>query len=116
MNIDCKHIYDTLIIRLVGELDLLVSEKLRDFIDIKITENKSRVLILNLEKVSFVDSSGLGVIIGRYKKISAKKGKMYIAGAQPMVEQILVLSGINKLIPLCRNEQEIMENYREDGI
>ncbi|MDR1616841.1 MAG: anti-sigma factor antagonist [Syntrophomonadaceae bacterium] len=116
MNIDCKNIYDTLIIRLTGELDLLVSEKLREFIDIKIKENQSRVLILNLEKVSFVDSSGLGVIIGRYKKISAQKGKMYIAGAQPMVEQILVLSGINKLIPLCGNEQEIIKNYREDGV
>jgi stage II sporulation protein AA (anti-sigma F factor antagonist) len=48
------------------------------------------------------------VIIGRYKKISAANGKMYIVGAKPTVEKILFLSGLNKLIPMLKSEQDVM--------
>ncbi|HPF43115.1 MAG TPA: anti-sigma F factor antagonist [Syntrophomonadaceae bacterium] len=109
MDIELKMIRNTLIIRLKGEFDLLKAEKIRRLIDEKLQDKQARNLILNLEKVSFVDSSGLGVIIGRYKKIQEKEGSMYIVGAQPVVEKILTLSGINKLIPLFKNEQEALK-------
>lgn len=110
MDVDCKLIRDILVVRLSGEMDLLVAEKLRNLIDVKLSANKIRTLVLNLEKVTFIDSSGLGVIIGRYKKISAQNGKMYIVGAKDSVKQILQFSGINKLVPLCQSEQEIVNN------
>lgn len=109
MDIELKLIRNTLIIRLKGEFDLLRAEKIRREIDEKLREAKVLNLIINLEKVSFIDSSGLGVIIGRYKKIKQKGGGMYIVGAQPVVEKILILSGINKLVPLFKSEQEIMK-------
>ncbi|MDD3854014.1 MAG: anti-sigma F factor antagonist [Syntrophomonadaceae bacterium] len=107
MDIELKMIRNTLIIRLKGEFDMLQAEKIRRQIDDKLQEEQVHNLIFNLEKVSFVDSSGLGVIIGRYKKMKEKDGSMYIVGAQPVVEKILSLSGINKLVPLFKNEQQI---------
>ncbi|NLB53439.1 MAG: anti-sigma F factor antagonist [Syntrophomonadaceae bacterium] len=109
MDIELKLIRNTLIIRLKGEFDMLKAEKIRRQIDERLQDDQVRNLVFNLEKVSFVDSSGLGVIIGRYKKVKEKDGNMYIVGAQPVVKKILVLSGINKLVPLFKNEQEIMK-------
>jgi len=48
------------------------------------------------------------LIIGRYKRISAKQGRMFIVGARPQVEKILFFSGVNRLVPLYKNEQEVI--------
>ncbi len=87
---------------------MMVAEKLRKAIDKKLESKKICNLVINLEKVTFIDSSGLGVIIGRYKKIADLRGKMFIVGARPSVSKILVFSGINKLISMYNNEQDII--------
>lgn len=108
MELDFKLIRNTLIVRIKGELDMLVTEKIRLAIDKKLEEHSISNLIVNLDKVTFIDSSGLGVIIGRYKKISAVNGRMYIVGASPSVQKILTFSGINKLVPICKSETDII--------
>lgn len=109
MEIDFKHVRNTLVVRVEGEVDMLVTEKMRKEIDKKIEANAIQNLIINLEKVSFIDSSGLGLLIGRYKKITASGGRMFIVGASPSVQKILIFSGINKVISLYNSEQEIVE-------
>lgn len=108
MDVELKQIRNTLVIKIVGELDLVIADKLRTQIDEKLSEGIIKNLIINMEKVTFIDSSGLGMIIGRYKKISAHNGKIFIVGAKPNVEKILYFSGINKLIPMYKSEQEII--------
>lgn len=108
MDLELKLIRNTLVVRIAGELDMLVAEEIRTQIDSSLNNHQVHNLIINLEKVTFIDSSGLGVIIGRYKKISAANGKMYIVGAKPAVEKILFFSGLNKLIPMFKSEQDIM--------
>ena len=108
MNLDYKLVRNTLVVKIKGELDMVIAERIREEIDKKLIEHQIKNLILNLDKVTFIDSSGLGVIIGRYKKISAQNGKMYIVGARPAVEKILFFSGINKLVPIYRTEQDII--------
>ncbi|MDD3364156.1 MAG: anti-sigma F factor antagonist [Syntrophomonas sp.] len=108
MELELKQIRNTLLVRVKGEMDMLVAEKLRKEIDRKLETKQITNLVINLEKVTFIDSSGLGVIIGRYKKISSVSGKMYIVGASTSVRKILMFSGINKLISLYNNEQDII--------
>lgn len=108
MDLELKLIRNTLIVRISGEVDMLVAEELRTEIDNSLDNNQINNLVINLEKVTFIDSSGLGVIIGRYKKITSLRGKMFIVGARPSVEKILFFSGLNKLIPMYKNEQDIM--------
>jgi len=87
---------------------MVVAEKLRKEIDRKLDTKKISNLVINLEEVTFIDSSGLGVIIGRFKKISSLNGKMYIVGARPQVHKILMFSGINRLVSMYNNEQDII--------
>jgi len=110
VDIDKKQVRDTLVVRLVGELDMMVTDRLRQELDETIDQGRVRVLIIDLERVSFIDSSGLGVLIGRYKKMTALNGRMFIVGAKASVEKILCFSGVNKLIPLYKNEREIISN------
>lgn len=107
---DFKQVRNTLVVRISGELDMLVTDQLRQEIDYRLDSNSINTLVLNLEKVSFIDSSGLGLIIGRYKKVSAQQGRIYIVGASPSVEKILHFSGINKLVPLYRSEKDVVSN------
>jgi stage II sporulation protein AA (anti-sigma F factor antagonist) len=108
MKIEFKLVRNTVVVKLKGELDMLIAEKLRQEIDSRLEDKRVNNLIINLEKVTFIDSSGLGVIIGRYKKVASRKGRMYIVGASPSVEKILKFSGINKLIPIYKSEQDII--------
>jgi len=108
MKIEFKQVRSTLVVKLSGEFDMVIADKLRREIDSRLESKQISNLIFNLEKVTFIDSSGLGVIIGRYKKINSQKGHMYIVGASPSIEKILIFSGINKLIPIYKNEQDII--------
>ena len=108
MELELKQIRNTLVVRIRGEMDMVVAEKLRKEIDRKLDTKKISNLVINLEEVTFIDSSGLGVIIGRFKKISSLNGKMYIVGARPQVHKILMFSGINRLVSMYNNEQDII--------
>ena len=98
MQLDMEHRQDTLVVRLGGELDLGVADKLRLTLDKELFQGKIRHLIINLSRVTFMDSSGLGVILGRYKRLTHQGGKVVLVGAQPPVKRILELSGLLQIM------------------
>jgi len=98
-----------LIVRVEGELDMHVADKFRQKIDNALETSGVKHILFNLEAVKFIDSSGLGVILGRYKKISAAGGKVLVAQIQPQVLQIFELSGLLKIIKLYNSEAEALE-------
>lgn len=108
MHVEMETAQDTLLVRITGELDLAVADRLRTLIDLELKNGRAANLILDLHGVDFIDSSGLGVILGRYKKVSGSGGKMYIVRAQPSVSKILTISGVKRIIPLCATEREIL--------
>lgn len=81
-----------------GEIDLSVADELRSRLDNQLEASGLKKLVLDLSNVSFIDSSGLGVILGRYKKLQNIGGKIVIIGASPTVKRILELSGIMRII------------------
>lgn len=99
----------TLIVRVVGELDLAAADEFRQETDLAIEKQCSNNIILNLAGVSFIDSSGLGVILGRYKKIAMRGGKMAIVGAPVQVRRILELSGVLGISRAYENEDEALD-------
>lgn len=98
MDIQTEYIGTTLIVKLKGEIDQSCAARLRIEIDRKIQENHIKNLVLDFGKVSFMDSSGIGVILGRYKQIKALGGKTMIIRPQPQVDKVLELSGLKKLM------------------
>lgn len=88
---------NTLIARLSGELDLQVADELRTRLDRVLDETAPVNLMLNLEAVSFLDSSCLGVILGRYKRISGGSGEMVFVCVPPGIRRVLELSGLLRI-------------------
>jgi len=108
MHLEMEHQQDTLLVRLGGELDLGTADKLRLALDKELMNKGSKYLILNLSRVTFIDSSGLGVILGRYKRLSRSGGKVFLVGAQPPVKRILELSGLLQIMEDCRDENQAL--------
>lgn len=87
-----------LIVTLIGELDHSSAEEVRIKIDDRIERDDIRKVILNFSKVTFMDSSGIGAVVGRYKKINNKGGKLCIAETSKNVDRIFEMAGLYKLI------------------
>lgn len=87
-----------LAVALQGELDHHNASEVREKIDLQLSDHCVLHLTLDLRGVTFMDSSGIGVVLGRYKLISERGGTMQIVGATPRVERILKMAGIYKLL------------------
>ncbi len=88
----------TLVVELSGEIDHHVCDKIREDIDEEIKLYSAEHLIFDFSGVSFMDSSGIGMVLGRYKRISEKGGTVKIRNASRLVRQLLDMSGIFSLM------------------
>lgn len=96
---------EVLCIRLKGELDHHTAESLRTEVSESIEKNNIRHIVLNLEQLTFMDSSGLGVILGRYKQIKQHNGEMVVCAISPYVKRLFDMSGLFKIIRLEQSEE-----------
>jgi len=104
MHVDMEHHRGVLIVRLSGELDHHTADLVRMQMDEAIQRRQCEHLILSLKDLQFMDSSGLGVILGRYKLIKNKGGKMVVGDVNPPVYRLLEMSGLFKIMPIYENE------------
>ncbi|MCE4047155.1 MULTISPECIES: anti-sigma F factor antagonist [Bacillaceae] len=109
LNIELETKNNVLCIRLAGELDHHYAEELRTKATDAIESRNIRHIVLNLEHLSFMDSSGLGVILGRYKQIKQLGGEMVICAISPSVQRLFDMSGMFKIMKLETNEQFALE-------
>ncbi len=100
---------ETLVVRPNGELDLGVADYFRRALEQALDRQPARNVVFNMERVSFIDSSGLGVLLGRYKRISRNKGKVFIVSPQPQVRRVLDLSGLLRIMGEFPSEAEALE-------
>ena len=97
MRYETEQIGGALVVKLYGEIDQLCVSEIRDDIDRQIAIRNINSLIVDLGGVEFMDSSGIGMIMGRYKNMVSRGGKMMLVRPQPQVDKVLELSGIKKL-------------------
>ena len=88
----------TLTARLDGEIDHHHVLFLRAAMDRVLNDSRAATLVFDLSKVDFMDSSGIGLLIGRYKRMLSRGGQTYISASNPQVDRLLHLSGIDSLI------------------
>ena len=86
-----------LVVSMNAELDHHLADEMRDVIDNVIDERGVRHLIFDFSKIGFMDSSGIGLIMGRYKKLK-DIGSISIAGANESIQRIILISGLHKLV------------------
>lgn len=100
MNIEFIESGQALTIRLKGELDHHTADESRVLIDEKINGGKFNKIVIDFKGLDFIDSSGIGFVIGRYKLIRKRNGSVEIINAGKKVRKILDMSGIGKIIEI----------------
>ena len=89
-----------LYIQITEEIDHHTTEKIRRKMDNEITRFMPRKVMFDFSKVSFVDSAGIGLLIGRYKLEKMLGGITEIINANQTIKKVLEMSGIVKVIPI----------------
>lgn len=109
LTIDMEAKSRILCIRLKGDLDHHTAEKLKKQAEAAIQKYDIQHIILNLDELHFMDSSGLGVIIGRYKQVHQKQGEMVVCAISPAVKRLFEMSGLFKIVKLELSEQNALQ-------
>jgi len=99
---------DRLVISMNAELDHHLADEMRDVIDTIIEERGVRHLIFDFSKISFMDSSGIGL----NKKLQ-ENGSISIAGANDSIQRIILISGLHKLVHTCKDVSQAAKNIEK---
>ncbi|WP_244833307.1 anti-sigma F factor antagonist [Clostridium sp. BJN0001] len=110
MDISFTRKKDVLIISLIGELDHHSAEDVRSKIDDRIDRDEIKKVILNFNNVSFMDSSGIGVIMGRYKKIKSREGNIVIAGMNSSIDKMFKVGGLYNILTKYDTMEEALKS------
>ena len=98
-----------MVIRLIGEMDQENVGNLRNKL-IKIIEEKNvKNMVINMEKLEFMDSTGIGIIIGRYNQLKTNKKKLYVTNTNEQINKLFKISGIYTIIDQYELEKEVVK-------
>ena len=101
-----------LIFKINEDIDECVVQKIRRKLDNEIERYMPKEVIFDFNKVSFMDSAGIGLIIGRYKLVDMLGGKVEVTNLTTPVRKIFEMSGVLKIIPEVRAKKEPTPNCR----
>lgn len=93
-----------LVVKFTEEIDHHTTEKMRRRVDYEIERYIPRKIIFDFNQVSFMDSAGIGLILGRYKNAVALGAKVELKNVSQSIYKILKMSGITRLIPIKEGE------------
>lgn len=97
---DFKVIDNYLMIKMPEEIDHHKSGYISERADRFILKEKVDHIVFDFEDTRFMDSSGIGIIMGRYKKISCFGGKVFAIHADRQIRRILYISGLHKIVEI----------------
>ena len=90
---------ENLYVRLTGELDHSWAPQVREKIDAELATRKYRRAIFDFAGLTFMDSTGVGLLIGRYKRLKELGREMVVDNVNPQIDKVLTVSGIYKIVP-----------------
>jgi len=99
MELKNRLLNNTLYISLDGELDHHTAEYTRKNLDTLMTQTIAGQIIIDLANLKFMDSTGVGVLIGRYKKMKDKNVPIYIRNPSNQAERIFMMTGLYQIMP-----------------
>ncbi|WP_294586126.1 anti-sigma factor antagonist [uncultured Ruminococcus sp.] len=99
MNVEIKNYPSarTLVAEICGDIDHHTAKYFRGEIDKAIRNHNPLTLVLDYSKVTFMDSSGIGLVMGRYKIMSEMDGEVVVADPPAYIRKVLQLAGIHRL-------------------
>ena len=107
MVINCTQRNGNLIVKIRGEIDQHTTEQIRKTVEGEFGASDSKNIIFDFAHVGFMDSSGIGMLIGRYKEVSKGGGRVFAINIGPEISRIFDISGLRKIIPCFAGLDEI---------
>ncbi len=93
-------------VMLYGEIDHCAAGELRETIEQAISDANVRELRLDFSNVTFMDSSGVGMLIGRYRTMAQRGGRVLAAGLSPQMERLFRFAGLHRIIAMEEAREE----------
>ncbi len=115
MSILCASENQTLIVKIVGEIDHCSSNEITSKTDKEYKRLNSKNIIFDLSDVTFMDSSGIGVIMGRYKNVAANGGIVAAAAINKDLKKIFEISGLFKIVKYYENIDKALKEFSLRG-
>ena len=101
MKIDIKYENDKAVAYLCGEIDHHSAKEIRSQLDSYIITAQPEIFAIDMSGISFMDSSGIGLILGRSRLLQECGGRLEILNPQPYIKRVLRLAGIDVKLGMC---------------
>ncbi len=99
MQVTSQEINNTLVVSLVGELDEHSANYVRDTMDNIMSESNASQVIVDLAGLEFMDSTGIGVMIGRYKKMKSRGIPIFVTNPSKQIDRIFMMTALYDVMP-----------------
>lgn len=99
------------VVRVSGEVDVATCGLLRDGLLRVVGDEYYRGVVVNLAGVNFIDSAGIGVLVGVWHRARASDGSMALAVPSRQVQSILEITGLTKVFPIFNSETEAVQAW-----
>ena len=109
MDVKCTQRNGNLVVKIAGEIDHHSAEKIRNTAESEFYKSGAKNMVFDFAQVGFMDSSGIGMIIGRYKELKKTGGKVFAINIGPEIGRIFAMSGLKKIIPCYESLDDIAE-------
>ena len=108
LNVDVNRVENVTLVDLAGELDAYTSLDLRETV-VRLIEEGARDIVINLEKVDFIDSVGLGTLVGCLKRTAEHGGSISLVCTNPQIQKVFDITGLSKIFAIYKSRDEALK-------
>lgn len=110
MRVETHQAIDVLCVS--GRLDLVSSSALKDSIRQRLSDRRVQI-VLDMEQIHFINSSGLGALISALRDIRLSGGRIVLCRMAPYIEEIFVITGLNRVFDCYSNVAEALDSFAQ---
>ena len=110
MEISVKSLNDVKVVDLKGNLDTNTTPAAQEYVD-KLLQDGATKLLINFEKVDYVSSSGLRLLLGTAKKLKSSGGELRVCTLNKVVQEVFDISGFSGILNVFKSETEAIEKF-----
>ncbi len=97
--------------RVVGDASLELRREINGWLS-EVPENEKPNVVLNLSKVSMMDSSGLGVLVSSYTSVQKKEGRLVLAGMGKGLQNLIAITKLTRVFDIYEDEEEAVKSFQ----
>ncbi|WP_018352280.1 STAS domain-containing protein [Longispora albida] len=111
LSLETEAVADRTLLRVSGEIDVYTAPKLRERL-VELADSGAKDIVVDLELVEFLDSTGLGVLVGGLKRAKASSGSFVLVCDQPRLLKIFRITGLEKVFELYPTVTDALSGAR----